>query len=148
MAVSIDSGQYPTLDEILLRHGLKTTDLDKQCPLEVRNEVAVKITDWKAVGRCFNFSVEKIQRIDRENRSQDQRKVALLGAWSEREGERATYLKLAEVFHRRKRQDLVEFLCVKIKPSIVRLLPPSGASGTTWDIFNNHYCRTSSYLHR
>ena len=127
MATSLDQ-QCPTLDEILLRHGLKTTDLDKQCPLEVRNEVAVKITDWKTVGHYFNFTVAKIRSIERGNRSQAQCKIALLAAWSERDGEGATYLKLAEVFHRQNSRDLVEFLCEKIKPSIV---PLSVASGTS-----------------
>ena len=132
MAVCFDD-QGPTLDEILSRHGLKETDLDKQCPLEVRNEVAVRIADWEMVGHCFNFPPEKIKDIERENRSQDQCKVILLDTWSKREGKGATYLKLADVFHRRKRRDLVEFLCEKVKSSI-RLMPLSGAPDTSWDI--------------
>ena len=133
MAVSLGE-QGPTLDEILLRHGLKAEDLDKQCPLEVRNEVAVKIIDWKMIGHCFNFPVETIKNIDHENRNQDQCKVALLDTWSKREGKRATYLKLADVFHRRKRRDLVEFLCAKVKSSGMRLVPVSGVPDTTWDV--------------
>ena len=134
MATSLDQ-QRPTLDEVLLRHGLKTTDLDKKCPLEVRHEVAVKITDWKTVGHNFNFTLAKIRSIERGNRSQAQCKIALLDAWSERDGEGATYLKLIEVFHRQNSRDLVDFLCEKIKPSIVRLIPVSGASGITSIIY-------------
>ena len=134
MATSLDQ-QRPTLDEVLLRHGLKTSDLDKKCPLEVRHEVAVKITDWKMVGYNFNFTVAKIRSIERGNRSQAQCKIALLDAWSERDGEGATYLKLVEVFHRQNSRDLVDFLCEKIKPSIVRLIQVSGASGITSIIY-------------
>ena len=134
MAVCFDD-QSLTLEEILLRHGLKATDLDKQCPLEVRNDVAVRIADWEMVGHCFNFPLEKIRDIKSENEDQERCKIALLDTWSKREGKGATYLKLADVFHRRKRRDLVEFLCEKIKSSM-RLVPLSGASDTScsWDI--------------
>ena len=132
MAICLDD-QGPTLDEILLRHGLKATDLERLCPLEVRNEVAILIKDWEMVGHCLNFAPEKIRDIDRENRSQDQCKVTLLDTWSKREGKGATYLKLADVFHRRKRRDLVEILCEKVKSSM-HLVLLSGAPDTSWDI--------------
>ena len=132
MAICLDY-QGPTLDEILLRHGLKATDLERLCPLEVRNEVAILIKDWEMVGHCLNFAPEKIRDIDRENRSQDQCKVALLDTWSKREGKGATYLKLADVFHRRKRRDLVELLCEKVKSSM-RLVPLSGTPDASLDI--------------
>ena len=117
----------------MLRHGLKAEDLDKQCPLEVRNEVAVKIADWEMVGHCFNFPLEKIEDIKLDNESQERCKIALLDTWSEREGKEATCLKLADVLHRCKRQDLVEFLCEKIK-SFMRLVPLSGVPDTRWDM--------------
>ena len=60
----------PSLDEIFSRHGLKSEDLDKECPLEVRNEVAVKIADWEMIGHCFYLPSEKISDINRENKSQ------------------------------------------------------------------------------
>ena len=132
MAVCFDD-QGPSLDEILLRHGLKATDLDKQCPLKVRNDVAVRIADWEMVGHCFNFPPEKIRDIKSDNENQERCKVALLDTWSKREGKGATYLKLADVFHRRKRRDLVEFLCEMVKSSM-RLVPLSGAPDTNWDI--------------
>ena len=136
MAVCFDE-HGPTIDEILSRHGLKATDLDKQCPLEVRNEVAVKIADWEMVGHCFNFPPEKIRDIKSDNENQERCKVALLDTWSKREGKGATYMKLADVFHHRKRRDLVEFLFKKVKSSM-SLVPLSGAPDTSWDISKPH----------
>ena len=132
MAVCFDD-QSLTLDEILSRHGLKPTDLDKQCPLEVRNDVAVRITDWEMVGYCFNFTPEKIRDIKSDSENEEQCKIALLNTWSKREGKGATYLKLADVFHRRNCRDLVEFLCEKIKLSMC-LVPLAGAPDTSWDV--------------
>ena len=110
-----DLGHAPSLEDLLSHHGLKIKDLERPCPLHVRNKVAVKLVDWKMVGHCFNISKEKLAAIDHENDTEDQRKVALLDTWSEREGNAASYLKLADVLHQRERNDLVEFLFDKIK---------------------------------
>ena len=106
-------------------YGLKEADLDRECPRAVRDEVAVKIDDWEITGRCLDFSLEKLRDIDRENRSQELCRIELLDDWGKRKGRRATYLKLARVFHRRQRRDLVEFLCAKLK-STLTLVPLSG----------------------
>ena len=101
----------PRLEDVISRHGLRREDLELVCPRDVRISVAVKLVDWQMVGYCFGFPEQKITAIDRENYTEDQRKVALLNAWSEREGDGATFLKLADVLHQRKRNDLVDFLC-------------------------------------
>ena len=49
------------LEEILSRHGLKPTDLDKECPERVRDEVAVKLDDWEMAGRYLEFTLEKLR---------------------------------------------------------------------------------------
>ena len=105
----------PSLKELLSYHGLKEADLESICSREVRNGVAMKLVDWKMVGYGFNFPREKLAAIDRENETEDQRKIALLDAWSKIEASRATYLGLARVLHQRDRNDLVEFLCEKVK---------------------------------
>ena len=129
----------PTLEKILSGHGLKLTDLDRICPQRLRNEIAVKVAhhfdEWETVGRCLDFSRETIRDIDRANTSQELCGIALLDAWSERDGPRATYLKLADVFfHRRlQRYDLVNLLCIKLKltSSLGQSLPLSVLSVTT-----------------
>ena len=122
----------PSLEEILSRQGLKLTDLDKEIPPGVRDEVAVKLDDWEMVGRWLEFTLEKLRDINRENASQELCRIALLDTWGKREGKGATYLKLAGVLHRRQRCDLVEFLCAKLK-STLSLVPLSG-SVTRWKI--------------
>ena len=114
------------------RHGLKPTDLDKECPARVRDEVAVKLDDWEMTGRYLEFTLEKLRDINRENSSQELCRIALLDTWGKREGKKATYLKLASVLHHRQRCDLVEFLCAKFK-STLSLVPLSG-SITNWEI--------------
>lgn len=106
--------QGPSLDDILSKYALKATDLGIKCPREIRNEIAVRLNDWKMMGYFLGFPAEKLTSIGRENETQDLCKVALLDSWSKREGEGASCLKLAVALHRRQRRDLVEFLCQQI----------------------------------
>ena len=125
MALSCEAQAGPGLEEILSHYGLKETDLDRECPRAVRYEVADKLDDWEVTGLYLEFSLEKLRDIGRDYRTQQLCKTALLDNWGKREGRRATYLKLARVFHRQQRRDLVEFLCAKSK-STLTLVPLSG----------------------
>ena len=82
--------QGPSLNDILSQYALKETDLSKKCPREVRNEIAIKLDDWKMmIGYSLGFPKEKLTSIGRENETQDLCKVTLLDFWSKREGEGA-----------------------------------------------------------
>ena len=105
----------PTLKDLISHHGLKEKDLWLVCPRRVRDKIALKLADWKTAGRFFDFPREKLAAIERDNDTEEQRRVALLDAWGEREGKGATCFKLAEVLHQRERGDLVGVLCDTIK---------------------------------
>jgi hypothetical protein len=116
----------PTFEEILSRHGLKEEDLDRECPRDIRDDIAVELgADWEMIGRCLEFSMDELRDVNRDNSSQEMCRVSLLDAWHKREGRGATFLKLARAFHRRKRRDLVDLLCTKLK-STLTLVPLSG----------------------
>ena len=117
MASINEAAAGPSLEEILSRNGLKSKDLDKEFSKRVRDEVAVKLGDWEVVGYYLEFTMDELKDINRENstRGQEFCRIALLDAWHKRECEKATYLKLASVLHRRQRRDLVEFLCCKFQ---------------------------------
>ena len=122
----IPSETSPTLEEILSRHGFKEEDLDRECPRDIRDDIAVELgADWEMIGRCLEFSLDELRDISRENSSQEMCRVSLLDAWHKKEGRGATFLKLARAFHRRKRRDLVDLLCTKLK-STLTLVPLSG----------------------
>ena len=110
----------PSLEDLLSHYELQRKDLEAVCPQEVRDRIALKLEDWKMVGRFLKFPPEKLKAIDRENETEDQRRVALLDEWGKREGKGATYLKLAEVLHQRGRSDLVGILCNELKKLIVQ----------------------------
>ena len=92
-----------SLAELLGHYDLRTTDLEWECPREIRIKIAVKLVDWKVFSAFLGFPPEKVASIDAEHRTEDQRKIALLDSWHEREGEYATCLKLAKVLYDRNR---------------------------------------------
>ena len=115
----------PSLEEILSRHGLEETDLDRECPRSIRNDVAVELgADWEMIGLYLEFSLDELGDIRQQHSSQEMCRVALLDVWGKSKGEGATFLKLARAFHRRKRRDLVDRLCAKLK-STLALVPLS-----------------------
>ena len=133
MATSSPTPSEPSLVEFLSRHGLTLTDLDRECPREIRDDIAVELgADWEMIGRCLEFSLDELRDINRENSSQEMCRVALLDAWNKREGKGATFLKLAGALHRRKRRDIVELLCTKLKSTLS--LVPVSRSVTSWDM--------------
>ena len=114
MAVSLrDTELY--LEEILSKHGLMKNDLDKKCSPCIRNDIALKISNWKMIGHHFGIPKEKLIAIQIENRTEEERRVELLCTWSEQKGKQATYLKLIDALYHRKRCDLVDTLCGLIK---------------------------------
>ena len=116
MAASLDAG--PCLEDVLSHHGLEKKDLERQCPPGISITIATKLVDWKTTGHYFGVPAEKLAAIDRENATEDQRRIALLDCWEKREGRNANCLKLADVLHRRERRDLVELLCKEVKLSL------------------------------
>ena len=118
MAASL-SNQLMGLNEVLLEHGLKEQDLDKKCPDTVRYEVAIQITRWKMIGYYFGFSSAILNAIEVENKTEEERSLALLTAWHEREGRKATYYKLISALYNRRR-DLVDFTCGLIKQQLTQ----------------------------
>ena len=135
MATTSSIPSEPSLEEFLSRHGLRLTDLDREwiCPREIRDDIAIELgAGWEMIGRCLEFSLDELRDINRENSSQEMCRVSLLDAWGKREGKGATFLKLAGALHRRKRRDIVELLCTKLKLTLS--LVPVSRSVTSWDM--------------
>ena len=111
MAVGPEQERFPSLEVILSRHGLEEKDLRQRCTAKVRLEIAAILDDWKMVGYYLGFNSQKLNDIEIDNRTEDRRRVAFLDSWEQKEGEKATFLELANAFHRRRRSDLVVKLC-------------------------------------
>ena len=107
----------PSLEGIIFRHGLAKEKLQEECSQAIRLKIAAKLEDWKMVGRYLNIPSEKLTAIERENYTESQRKIAMLDTWYKREGEGASYSRLADALYQHGRRDLIELLCKLIPPN-------------------------------
>ena len=125
----------PSLDGILRMYGLERRHLQLACPRDIKLRIAERISNWKMIGTLLGFDRIRLYAIDRENHTEDERKVALFDAWSERDGNEATCLKLAEVLLSNQRRDLVEVLsCELVKIKETNTMPiPERLSATPVD---------------
>ena len=100
------------LDDFLAAHHLDRRHLQRVCSKVHRDEFAKRINrDWKAVGSALGSTQEQLDAIDAEHDSEEQKMTVLFDQWSERDGENATYLKLAELFFAEQLNLLLE-LCL------------------------------------
>ena len=99
------------LEEIFGRCGLKKENLLGEFQREIRNKIALKLTDWKVFGNILLIPKERLASIDAENQTEEQKKIAILDSWHERESKDATSFKLAEKLYEHNRRDLVTDLC-------------------------------------
>ena len=99
------------LEQILSTYEVEGGHLNRECPRVVAIKIAEKVLDWKMLGYVLGLPREKVLAIDRDNQTEDQRKVAMFDEWKSFKGSDSTYLKLAEALCVRNRIDIVELLC-------------------------------------
>jgi hypothetical protein len=104
-----------TLDDIISDYNLKQEHLQRVCSQNVRLRIAKELTDWKMLGHYLKLTEADLIAIKRENDTEALRRVAMLNTWHEREGYKATYLKLAGALYEHGRRDLVGLLCCTMK---------------------------------
>ena len=98
------------LDAIIRHSGLQKQALLRECPREIRIRIALKLTGWKVLGHILGLSKETLASIEVDNQSEEERKIALLDSWHEKESANATILKLAEGLRDHSRGDLISYL--------------------------------------
>ena len=99
----------PSLEELL--RGVAPEKLDQLCRDDHLSEIALSLTDWQSMAPFLGLTEGEEREIEEDSRPAKRRKVAMLRRWKEKYGKKATYRKLAKVFWKLERIDLVEELC-------------------------------------
>lgn len=108
----------PSLEDIVSRCELAREKLQEECSREIVLKIALKLEDWKVVGHFLCIPPRNLKAIERENDTEDQRKIAMLDIRKKREGKAATYMKLFNALCQCGRKDLVESLCKAVNESV------------------------------
>ena len=102
------------LDELL--QGIPSETLDQPCKDRYLTEIALSIKEWRSIApylRLTEVDEKEIRtRCPEELIAQN---TAMLRKWREKRGKKATYRKLAEVFCKIGKLDLVEVLCKAVQ---------------------------------
>ena len=106
-----------SLGRVLNNHHLKRKDLDFKCPRKIRDRIAREIIDeWYLLGRKIGVSLRKLKSIRLGvSFTPEEKAVAVLDAWADEYGRRATCLMLARALYSRKKISVIEILCEKVR---------------------------------
>ena len=102
----------PTLNDILLEHKLDRSHLHKECSPDILLTIVEKVSEWNLFGRYLGIPKQDLSTIGRQYNTEAQKRVATFNIWHEREGAKATYLRLADALYQYGRRDLIAFLCL------------------------------------
>ena len=104
----------PTLNDILFEHKLDRSQLHKECSPDILLTIAERVSEWNLFGRYLGIPKQDLSTIGRQYDTNAQKTVATFNIWHEREGTKATYLRLADALYQYGRRDLITLLCLII----------------------------------
>ena len=99
----------PSLEDLL--KDIPPEKLDQPCRDEHLCEIALSITRWKSIAPFLGLTKAEEENIEKDCGENETQKIGMLRKWKERFGRKATYRKLAKVFFKLERVDLVEEVC-------------------------------------
>ena len=113
-----DSLKFESLEEIVFQYGLQRGNLEELYVLDIIHKIATILKEnWKTVGNYLGLSSEELTTIEYANKTEYQRKVAVLDIWHCREEKAANCWKLVNILNQHNRQDLIESLCKAMQSS-------------------------------
>ena len=99
----------PSLEDLL--KDVPPEKLDEPCRDDHLSELALSVTEWQSIAPFLGLSEAEEEDIERDCAKNKTQKIKMLRKWKEKFGKRATYRRLARVFWKLGRVDLVGELC-------------------------------------
>ena len=103
------SAERPSLKDLL--KDIPPQKLDQPCRDDHLSEIALSITRWKSIAPFLGLTKAEEENIEKDCGENETQKIGMLRKWREKFGKKATYRKLAKVFFKLERVDLVEEVC-------------------------------------
>ena len=100
-----------TLDEMLGEVGVTHAQLDKTCSPENLRDIALFLESWREVAPHLGLSSAQLEAIERDARSEQEKKLKILELWNAKFAFKATYKVLVEVLLKISRANLAEEVC-------------------------------------
>ena len=88
----------PNLHSILASRRLTSDALHRKCSDNHLATIALSITSWKQLSPFLGLTQQDEDDIQSDNMKNAERKLAMLRRWREKNGDEATYFRLADAF--------------------------------------------------
>ena len=113
------AGAAITLDELLADVGVCAEKLDKHISDDHFCEIALCMTEWKAVAPFLGLDDNDVDAIEQEQKSEQVRRLKALKKWKSKYGCKATYRKLVVVLLKLSKADVADEVCRLLKGIVV-----------------------------
>ena len=102
--------EKPSLDQLL--KGIDHAKLSQICTDQHLSQIARQITEWESIAPDFELdSCDEAEIVKKYPKNLKAQNLAMLRRWRKKRGDKATYKRLAKVFWKVDRTDLVVKLC-------------------------------------
>ena len=116
------SSSPPTYEKILIRHGLKRQEMQRQISDDALFPIARQMTRWRSIDLGLTKGIVNAVEND-PSTGEEKKQIQLLERWSESYGHEATYERLAFSFCSSSRVDLADAVCEIRKKFYLSSLP-------------------------
>ena len=83
-----------TIEEVSMKAGIELDVLSKECSEAVLLDMANLCVDWQLIGKHLKLTEAEIAAVNGDNRTTEEKRVAVLEKWKEKLSFKATYLAL------------------------------------------------------
>ena len=105
--------ETPSYTSVISHYGLQASDMQVKCSDEAIQIVAEKMTDWRL--DRFLLGKAKVDEIDRDEKTEEEKKLKYLRCWREQRDFMATYELMAQNFVQARNVSLAGLVCKECK---------------------------------
>ena len=113
----------PTLQQILEHRGMTVAELQKPCPRDIQARVAPRLKDWYQLGQWLMLDNHRLKEGLRNGRYLARPGEFVLDEWSNRFGDKASYIHLMNALVNCRQRELVESMIEWIKEKRISTRP-------------------------
>ena len=96
--MAYSSNGKPTINELILKAGVKDR-LNKQCSEQAIEKIIEYCKQWKRIGSKLGLTTTQIEDIDKEKKTEDEKRSTMLSMWKQIYSYKATFEKLVKAIY-------------------------------------------------
>ena len=116
-----------TLEDLTERYKIPSDVLENEVSIDDIKKISTFLESWKLVAPYLGLSEGDVEAIDRDGKSEEEKRLLMLQRWKQALAFKATYKKLVNTLLSIKRADLAVKVCQTVVSSSASSQPTIGA---------------------